>query len=238
MLPAGRQGLHSFWLVGLGFCCYRNRSFLQGIHVHAGQRDRPCFLRPCLSLGKKKLLDVPQDLTLFSHLDHTICAIAAFGCSQTCCRSRDLIAEDAERNRRVQLTELTAPPLGTGDVLITVQAIISVCFVDGVGSPICEAALQREPTDLHSPCCPVLSGSFWWLIWENNPAMCTYSGNSTPVIQTGAIDLSLRGDPFWGDQKGEDGSLSYSSYTLTDAVPLFWGLASCSFAGTSVSEAV
>lgn len=160
MLPAGRQGLHSFWLVGLGFCCYRNRSFLQGIHVHAGQRDRPCFLGPCLSLGKKKLLDVPQDCTLFSHLDHTICAIAAFGCSQTCCRSRDLNAEDAERNRRVQLTELTAPPLGTGDVFITVQAIISVCFVDGVGSPICEAALQREPTDLRSPCCPVLSGSF------------------------------------------------------------------------------
>lgn len=114
MLPAGRQGLLFFWLVGLGFCCSRNRSFLQGIHMHAGQRDRPCFLRPCLSQGKKKLLDVPQDLTLFSHLDHATCAIAAFGCCQAYCRSRDLSAEDAERNRRVQLTELTAPHWAPG----------------------------------------------------------------------------------------------------------------------------
>ena len=77
-------------------------------------------LRPRLSLGKKKgLLDVPK--TLFYYLDLDICTITAFSCSWIYCRQ-----EDTKRNNRVHLTELTALPLDTEDVSITVQAIVSV----------------------------------------------------------------------------------------------------------------
>lgn len=99
------------------------------------------FLKAHLSLRKKGIAGHTQDITLFYHVDHTVCIITAFSCSQTYYGSRDLKAEDTESNNRVSLIKLTALPLDIKVVFITVQTIFFCFKIGTTGSQICKAAI-------------------------------------------------------------------------------------------------